>query len=74
MCAACAREKAAAEAAIAARLNDASSAAAEPDPAEVGELAAILHQQTGCGCAGGITDSDRKAARAALLWMKDRRP
>lgn len=45
----------------------------EPEAAEVDELAAVLHQQTACGCAGGVLDSDRDAARAALQWMRGRR-
>ncbi len=50
----------------------ADAAEAEPDPAEVEELAVVLHADRRC-CVGGPSDSDRNAARAVLLagWKRE---
>ena len=44
----------------------------EPDPAEVEELATILHDAREVGVKGRHGEWDTSAARAALRWMRDK--
>jgi hypothetical protein len=44
----------------------------EPDPAEVEELATLLHDAREVGVKVGYGEWDLRSARAALRWMKDK--
>jgi hypothetical protein len=44
----------------------------EPDPAEVGDLARVIHAAACPGCADAPPGEDLAAARTALRWMRDR--
>lgn len=53
-------------------VNALAAKAGEPDPAEVEELAGVIHEANGNRGFAGAGEWDRGVARAALRWMRER--